>query len=289
MKTRIILVAAICLLGVQTVSAQNLKILSYNIYKGMTFDTSEDKVDFVEWVKALSPDIVALEEVNDFTQAKLESLARKYEHPYAILLKEKGFPVALTSKYPIVNARKVTDNMHHGFIQAQILDFNILVTHLSPHKYWKRGEEIDLILSTINHTNPEEKWIVAGDFNAYSPLDSLGYQDGLLKERIMMYEKKYQSHENLKDNNIDYSVIQKVLDFGFYDALKLKNDTYISTAPTLEETYMESNNATFRIDYIFVSKNLKNQVLNCSVIKDEFTDHKSDHYPVFLELRNNHE
>ena len=269
-----------------SLKAENIKILSYNIYIGMSLDKSEDKSDFIKWINTMSPDIVSLQEVNGFTQEKLEKTARKYGHPYAVLLKEEGYPVALTSKYPIVNVRKVIDNMHHGFIQAQILDFNIIVLHLSPHKYWKRSEEIDLILSTIKSTDSNGKWIITGDFNTYSPLDSLAYQDGLLKERIKELENKYKSHENLKNNNIDYSTIQKVLDSGFYDAFKLKNSAYTFTIPTLFLEHADlKNQATKRIDYIFISKNLKKKLLNPTIIKDDFTNYKSDHYPVFIEIK----
>jgi exodeoxyribonuclease-3 len=252
----------------------------------MSADQSENKAGFVSWINSISPDIVSLQEVNGFTQTTLEKTARNYGHPYAVLLKEEGYPVALTSKYPIVNVKKVIDNMHHGFILAQILDYNIIVLHLSPHKYWKRKEEVELILSKIKNTNPKGKWIIMGDFNTYSPLDSLNYQDGLLKERIKTLEAKYKSHENLKNDNIDYSVIQRILDFGLFDALKLKNKTYIATVPTLLLEHADiKNNTTMRIDYIFISKNLKRKLLNCSVIKDDFTHYNSDHYPVFMELK----
>jgi exodeoxyribonuclease-3 len=268
------------------VHAENLKILSYNIYKGMSLDKSENKSGFVTWIDSISPDIVSLQEVNGFTQATLEKTARDYGHPYAVLLKEEGYPVALTSKFPIVNVKKVIDNMHHGFIQAQVLDFNIIVLHLSPHKYWKRNEEVDLILSTIKNANPRGKWIIMGDFNTYSPLDALHYQDGLLQERIKTLEEKYKSHENLKENKIDYSVIQKVMDYGFLDALRLKNASYVSTVPTysLEHTNL-NNQATMRIDYIFISKKIKEDIVSCSIIKDNFTHHNSDHYPVLMELK----
>lgn len=278
------------LFTMQTFSlAQNktLKVLTYNIFKGMEKDSSPGKEVFINWVKNCAPDIVALQEVNGFTQTKLESMARKYGHPYAILLKESGYPVALTSKYPIVNVRKVTDNMHHGFIQARISNLDIIVLHLSPHKYWKRSEEIDLILETLQNPESGKSCLLMGDFNSYSPLDSLHYQDGLLWKQLKTLEKKHQHHENLKNNKIDYSVIQKVLNAGFYDALKLKNKTFISTVPTLapEYTFLEKQ-VPLRIDYIFISKYLKKSLLHSSVIKDDFTDYKSDHYPILIELKN---
>lgn len=267
------------------VQAQTFKVLSYNIYKGLSCDSSVNKRGFAEWVSKLQPDIVALQEVNGFTQAKLSQLAANYGHPYAILLKEEGYPVALTSRYPIVNVQKVTDNMHHGFILAQVKGYHILVTHLSPHKYKKRREEADMLLSTVKATCPKGKWLMMGDFNAYSPLDKEAYKDGLVKERTRKLELKYKSHQNLKNGELDFSVIEKVLQGGFCDALKLKNQTYVSSAPTkvLEHSYLNVN-PSFRIDYIFVSQLLKKKVVQCYIIKDAYTDINSDHYPVWLEL-----
>ncbi|MDY3851342.1 MAG: endonuclease/exonuclease/phosphatase family protein [Prevotella sp.] len=265
--------------------AQTFKVLSYNIYKGLMCDSSVNKQDFAKWVSKQQPDIVALQEVNGFTQAKLSQLAADYGHPYAVLLKEEGYPVALTSRFPIVNVQKVIDNMHHGFILAQVKNYHILVTHLSPHKYKKRGEEVDMLLATVKATHPKGKWLMMGDFNAYSPWDKESYKDGLVRERTRQLEMKYKSHQNLKNGELDFSVIEKVLNGGFCDALKLKNRDYVSSAPTkvLEHSDLHAN-PTFRIDYIFVSQSLKKDVVQCRIIKDDYTDNHSDHYPVWLEL-----
>ena len=285
-KTVLVLVLHLCgaVMG-GMMQAQTFKVLSYNIYKGLMCDSSVNKQDFAKWVSKLQPDIVALQEVNGFTQAKLSQLAADYGHPYAVLLKKEGYPVALTSRFPIVNVQKVIDNMHHGFILAQVKDYNILVTHLSPHKYKKRGEEVDMLLSTVKATHPKGKWLMMGDFNAYSPLDKDSYKDGLVRERTRQLEMKYKSHQNLKNGELDFSVIEKVLNGGFCDALKLKNQDYVSSAPTKVLEYSDlDTNPTFRIDYIFVSQSLKKKVAECCIIKDDYTDNHSDHYPIWLEL-----
>lgn len=267
------------------IQAKTIKVLDYNIYKGMSQDSTLKKDEFVEWMKQLSPDIVGLEEMNYFTQSELDNFASRYGHPYSVLLKEKGYPVALTSRYPVVNVHRVTDNMQHGFIMAQILDYHIIVTHLSPHSWEKRGQEIDLILATIQATAPKGKWIILGDFNSYSPVDAQAYTDGLLKKRTKQLEQKYKSHKNLRNGELDYSVIQKVLDFGLVDALKTKHASFNSSVPTkvLEHATLEVN-PPFRIDYIFVSPSMKRKIKSCEILKNPFTDLHSDHYPVVMEL-----
>ena len=81
---------------------QAMKIISYNIEYGMRADTTAGKTIFSTWMRNQDPDIVCLQEANKFTQKSLEALAASYGHPYAVLQKEKGFPTAITSKYPIV-------------------------------------------------------------------------------------------------------------------------------------------------------------------------------------------
>lgn len=278
----------LCLLTVcmSSLNAQknNLKIVSYNIYEGMTLDTTSNKAKFSAWVNEISPDILALQEVNKFTQLSLETLARSFNHPYAVLLKEKGFPVALTSKYPIVNVEKVIDNMHHGFIKAEINGYNIIVLHLSPHKYWKRREEIEVILQTIKTMPDQNKTMIMGDFNSFSILDADAYADGKIRQKLIDMGKKYSYHDNLVNRELDFEVHNKILKSGLIDALKIKNKPYNSSRPTVHSSN-NGENPSSRIDYIYVSKDLKNKVVTAGIIKDEFTHHYSDHYPVCIELK----
>lgn len=250
----------------------------------MTLDTTANKDLFVEWVKQQNPDILALQEVNKFTQLTLETMARRYNHPYAVLLKEKGFPVALTSKYPIVNVQKVLDNMHHGFIRADIAGFNVLVVHLSPHKYWKRHEEIEVILQTATTQANQHKTIIMGDFNAISIADGDFYANGKILEKYVDMGKRYAYHDNLIDGKLDFGVHEKIVNQGYIDIFKLKHPTYDFTRPTLK-TADEGRNASSRIDFIYVSKKMKSKVLESAIIKDAFTNYYSDHYPVMMVLK----
>lgn len=261
-----------------------IKVISYNIFEGMRLDTTANKDLFVDWVKQQNPDILALQEVNKFTQVRLEALARKFDHPYAVLLKEKGFPVALTSKYPIVNVQKVLDNMHHGFIMADIAGYNIIVVHLSPHKYWKRHEEIDLILETATSQLNKNKSIILGDFNAIAKSDKDYYANGKILQKYIDMGKRYAFHDNLIDGKLDFGVHEKIEKQAYIDVFKLKNKRYDSTRPTVYSAD-DGRNASSRIDFIYVNKNLKSKVVESAIIKDTFTNNYSDHYPVMMVLK----
>lgn len=248
-----------------------LRVLDYNILEGMKNDSTKGKQEFVNWVKSQNPDIVALEECNKFTQLSLEDMAHRWGHPYAILLKQTGYPVAITSKYPIVNVQKVLDNMWHGFIVCRIKDLNVIVLHLSPHVYKKRREEIDEILATIAAAPSQKKWMIMGDFNSYSPLDKDNYNDGKEVKFLQGLQAKYPTHENLIDGKyLDFQVHQKILDFGLKDTGKM-----------IEPGSLPKR----RIDFIYVSKDLISQVTASHFIYDAFTAHHSDHKPVLMEFK----
>jgi len=262
-----LLLFLICVIWGSGLSAQQkLKIISYNILKGMMRDTTQGKEAFIEWVKTQNPDILAIQEANKFTQKSLEEMAHKFNHPYAILLREDNFPVAITSKYPIINVHRVIDNMAHGFITANIKGYNIIALHLSPGQYLKRREEIEVILQTIASKPSQKKWIIMGDFNSFSPLDKENYTNG--KEILKMQEKG--KIDNLIDRKyIDYNVQQKILDFGLVDIVKKLSDT---------------DRLPRRIDYIYVSKDLVNNILRAEFLKDTFTKSHSDHIPIIMEI-----
>ena len=274
---KVALLSAILIFSAVHLSAQKkdaLKIISYNILKGMETDKTEGKQVFVEWIKAQDPDILAIQEANYFTQKSLEALARTYGHPYAVLLRAEGYPPAITSKYPIVNVERVVDNMWHGFVKCTIEGYEIIVLHFSPHVYMKRREEVAVIVETVKQSGSFKKWMVMGDFNAVSPLDKSKYADGKYKERLRSYEEKNPKQSHLHEGDVDYLVHQSMLDFGFVDAAR-------------QDPAFTYDNFGARIDFIYVSPDLKKRVVKCGFIVDEFTDKYSDHRPVEMVLKLN--
>lgn len=264
---------------------RSLTVLSYNILNGMKLDESPEKQAFTAWLKKIDPDILALQEAQQLTQKSLEEMARAYGHPYAVLLKEEGYPTALTSKYPIVDVRKVIDNMHHGFIQAEIEGCHVMVIHLSPHKYRKRREEIDLLLATVRSERSKAPWLLMGDFNAESPLDAEMYRDGKLAAARERMREKYPVHDNVVNGALDFEVIDRVLAAGFIDVAYLKRTGRLTSQPT--RRFMEPPDRAIprRVDYIFASRELEPRIEEAKIWKDEFTDMYSDHYPVWVKLR----
>ena len=270
--------------------AKQLKIISYNVYNGMKLDESEGKQQYIDWAKAQDADIIAWQEMNFFTREKLEKFAASYGHKYAVLLKESPddpafFPVAITSKYPIVNVNKVVDNLWHGALFADVGNYHFVITHMNPFWTAKRIDEINLIIDSIKYSrDPNGKWIIAGDLNSFSPADKADYDKSTLLEDIKEKQKKRPILENLVNGQLSYTVQQNLLDAGYIDALKLKHKEFISTAPT--KVFYDQASVPLRYDYIYVSPPLKNNVIDVKVLKDDFTDKHSDHYPVQMIINN---
>lgn len=261
-------------------AAQNLKVLSYNILEGMKTDTTKGKQLFVEWVKDKNPDVVALQECNGFTQKSLEELAASWGHNYAVIVKETGYPTGITSKYPIINIEKTNENMTHGFITCWINGYNFCVLHLNPHKYLKKRAEIAQVLQTLALRNPESKWLMMGDFNSLSPLDSARINKSNFVERVKETEKKLAHVRNLEDGvRVDYKVQQAILDAGFIDAGRQYDQAEI------KRTGNSTIKSDTRIDYIYLSKDLAKNLAYCHFIYDDFTKVYSDHKPIIMEIK----
>lgn len=278
----------ICI-SVANIMAQDkiLKLISYNVYWGMKQDTTANKSQFAEWIRRQDPDIIALQEMNGFTQQELQKLAESYGHPYAFIVREPfadgsiSFPVAITSKYPIVNVHRVVENCVHGFIVAEIEGFHFVVTHLHPFSSEKRGYEIDQILATVKSKPADWKWLLMGDLNSVSSLDRVEYDNNLLRDFIREDRKKRPHNMNLgADDELDYTIQQKILDFGFVDVFKYFHPQFEASAPT--KLFYDQSKHPLRYDYLYAGSNMKDDLVKSEIMKDDFTDVYSDHYPILL-------
>jgi len=264
--------------------SSSLKIITHNVWYGFTI-VPERKQSWIAWMNEQKADVVSLQELNEYSQAKLAEDARTYGHTYSVLLKEEGFPTGITSRYPINDVHRVTEGFHHGLLRVRIKGIYFYVIHLHPSNWEVRKSEIKQILEDIRTLPAESRVILAGDFNTFSPLDSIYYSHGRLepffRERDLLYEEK-----NLDNGNLGYSVIQEALDFGLIDLeASFRDSSYIfpGSFPTLVEKEGEHGDKR-RLDYVFASKNLAEGVTRAEIITSDSTLFLSDHLPVVIEM-----
>ncbi len=279
MKNRFIIILILLLLVGVSYSQNNVKkIISYNVLEGLQQDSVNQQM-FIKWVRDIKPDVIAFQEMNKFTQKSLENLAREYDHPYAILSKLDGYPVALSSKYPIVNVQKVVDNMWHAYIYANIDNIHFFVIHFSPHSLTKRLEEVKLILAHAKTLPEDEPILIMGDFNSMDRSDADQYDDKML-EGMRQREKQLSHIRNLNNGNIDYTVMDQLKQEGFIDTFWLTNKSFKPSVTT-----PKFGTPSRRIDFIWANQVAADKVVNGTILHDDCTNVMSDHYPVYIELR----
>lgn len=265
---------------------KKVKILSYNVLYGLKHD-SVNIERYKSFVKSLDPDIVATQEMNGWTQKTLEKLGESYEHPYALQSKEEGFPVALTSKKPMVNFKKVVESMWHSFIYTKVDGVHIFVIHFSPFSYRKRLEEVEVILAHAREIPSTEPILIMGDFNSLDESDSANYDSAMLAN-MRKSEEKHSHIRNLNNGEIDYSVLNKLKEAGFNDSYRVLNNDFVGSVPSFKDgdgnIKKENTGAQRRIDFLWVNKVASTYLTKSEIIKNELTDIISDHYPVYVEL-----
>jgi len=156
--------------------------------------------------------------------------------------------------------------------------------HLSPHKYQKRQEEINIVLTAAASAHDKRKTIILGDFNSQSPQDSMFYIDGKMVEVQKILKAKYPEYDNLRNGQLDYNVVGTVLKKNYIDPVYNSKKLAISFSAEIQDDPDLKYNKT-RIDYIFLNSFFKRRIEKAFIIRDRFTDMMSDHYPVCVELK----
>lgn len=261
---------------------KNFTVISYNVWNG--FEGQDQRcITFVQWAKRQNADVMAFEELNGFTQASFSELANSFGHPYAVICKENGYPVGISSRYPISNVYKLMKEMHHGCLYAEIKGISFFVVHFSPFSSDKRLQEANSVVQVLQQKMKlQEQVIVLGDFNAFSPKDSLFYSASGIKDSMYIAETKNIKLRNLnKAHEIDYKVLHRFFEVGLYDSFSLFHKTFQYSYPSKVYSSVPLSEQC-RIDHMLISEKLEVRSKGFEIVKDAITDTLSDHYPIKL-------
>ena len=245
----------------------NLKIVNWNVLYGFNHGKAIDAG--AKWLASQQPDVVALQELNGFTEKSLNQLARNtdadgWAHPYSAILKEGGFPVGLTSSKPIETIKRQVDGFHHGYLHCRTHGVHFFVVHFWPGKDHE-GEQVAQEIKTL--ISEGEIVVLLGDFNTHSSRDA----------EFLAQRTKVKSQ---------YNVVEYFEDIGMVDLVaKHSPDVKFTcpspiTIPRWSANEEELLSKRQRIDFIFTSpgfaKNSTEGVVNTSKEIESI----SDHYPV---------
>ena len=93
-------------------NVEKIQIISYNIFNGFDWRKDTERQErFIKWVINKDPEVLAMQELCGFTQESLSELAKEWGHMYAVIVKEGGYPVGLTSKKPIIHDKRGGNRM----------------------------------------------------------------------------------------------------------------------------------------------------------------------------------
>lgn len=267
------------------VPESSMKIMTYNVLYG--FNHQESLKEGADWINSQNPDVLALQELNGFNRQKLLNMSMQWNHNHAVILKEQGFPVGLTSRTPIEIIEKRLEGFTHGYLHCKTAGIDFLVIHLDPHSYVRRQQEADMIVEKAKKLLAENKHvIVLGDFNSFSSSD----KESMSKKLDLLESQK--KRNNLNEGQFDYTVMERFKKSGLIDIcdkLLAKTDARRFTFPSKIVKYVknEEDQMKFsrRIDYIQLDPILAKQCTRVLISREDINDSISDHYPIIVTLR----
>lgn len=268
---------------------EELKVLAFNIWNGHDWGKDTARHDaMVAWIKEQAPDVAALQELCGYTQEKLAADARVWGHPYAVILKEDGYPVGITSRRPIHLKARLREGLWHGLIHAETYGIDFFVVHLSPADRDTRYREAGIIESRVRGLQDSAAtYILLGDFNAMSPMDAdLNLGRPQLLARYREGDRNQEKYRNLLLEEFDYSVISRFYGLPAIDVCHRYVPVarrYSFPTPILVGLYMEAEQVPHlrqRIDYILASPALAAQCTGAEISNGPVEGTLSDHYPV---------
>ena len=268
---------------------EKIKIITHNVWYGFTKKAQPRYDNWKRWMKAQAPDVVSLQELNSYTEEKLQADAESWGHSYSVLLKEEGFPTGITSKYPITDVKRIRKGFHHALLRCRIQGIWFYVVHFHPSNFQWRIEEAALLKQDVDSL-PEEnpRVVLAGDFNGFSPNDRSHYD---ASPKLVPFFKGLDARNtrarNLNEGRIDYGGIQAILDQGYTDQVATRRSPELPFVGTFPGALVseQDHGTDRRLDYIFVSPSLSEQMESVAILRDPCTEMLSDHIPVCATIR----
>lgn len=255
--------------------------MTYNILHGGRDAGGDARLGQVcELVRRVAPDVLVLEECNDFERDGFRTFHR-VERELGLrglfAPASSGYHVALFVRAAQPVAVRVLDrDVHHSAIAATLAlgaqHFTVIGAHLCPFSGEVRAAEAQQLSRFFG----EGHVFLLGDLNSISPHDVAGLRrDAWLPRRRVRHELAGTGGE------LDTRAIAAIEAGGLVDTLRARD----SSSPTVQTRLCpEHRDYQLRIDYIFASPSAAERVTNAQRIDGALADTASDHYPLVLDV-----
>ena len=251
-----------------------MKILSYNV-NGIRAALNKG---FADWLNAAEPDVICLQETKALEEqidtALFEQLG--YKHFWHSAQKKGYSGVAILTKTNPINVQEGT-GIEHMDIEGRVIRAD-----------YKNISVISLYLpSGTNLNRLEYKFKFMDDFQDYINSLKKNYPRLVICGDYNICHRAIDIHDPVRNKNVsgflpeERQWIDTFINCGFVDSFR-----YFNTEPHQYSWWSyranaRINNKGWRIDYNFVSDNLKNNIKRAYILPE--VKH-SDHCPVGVEL-----
>lgn len=272
MQKQIALAALLCLFSPPAYAEQHVTVMTYNVLLGFhgNHQLQRNRLDAAKTiVKRNDPDILLLQEAfyaaPNSTGIFLD-YQKEFSYPHAAIATwgDYGGNVIL-SKYPI-QEKIILPLGTRTALRTKIAINQEAVTidniHLSPYIF-----EDEKVAQLEHIVSDGKRYIIGGDFNAFSPHDTHERQK-LLSDFTEFYGS---TGEMMLDNWLSCGAIKAMENHCLHDAR-----TIGYTYPT---SYLTKNkNGAMRIDFLFYSSDIAMSKAGIEISPE--AEQASDHYPV---------
>ena len=172
---KLLLILAVLVMGISTVEAQKVRVMSYNVKNGYGKDGIKDIKRCGDLVRETQPDVVAVQEVDSVTRRnKFDVLGRMAEaaggyHAYFGPTIPHGggkYGIGVLSKEPALSVkfhRLPCPREPRGLLVVEFKKYYLLCTHLSLSEPY-RVESVGIIKEVVSKL--DKPAFIAGDMNA---------------------------------------------------------------------------------------------------------------------------
>lgn len=269
-----------------------IRIICYNVLRG--FHKKIDG-DFVfepsrlqaaqKIINSFDPDILVLGEAdfntkNTYRSEKTKTLAYQslfgFPHMFQVAITERKGEVIL-SKLPFQAESFSTEQFSHTRAVFKIEGKEVMLDFIHPYPRVPEKEKATWLAGIVK--TAQKPYVLLGDFNALSPQDEYVFEN--VAEGF--HPARGDGAEANARDALQGLMIQEVIAQGMVDAYRSKHTDPGHTYPTFSYQPVKEWKGTMRLDYIFCSSEFK--ILESGIIKDEYSEKASDHYPLFAVLK----
>ncbi len=253
-----------------------MKVVSYNV-NGIRAAMNKGLID---WLIKEDPDIICFQEIKALEEqiniSEFESIGFKYNYWFSA--EKKGYSgVAILSRHKPIHVEYGTGITYMDFegrnIRLDYEEFSVMSLYLPSGTNLNRLQfkltYMDDFLNYILELNKNIKnLIIAGDYN--------------------ICHKAIDIHDPVRNKNvsgflpIEREWLQKFIDSGFIDSFREYNTSPNQYSWWTYRANARKNNKGWRIDYIMISKEMKQKLKGVAILKDII---HSDHCPILVNLK----